>query len=1641
MVRLGRSRRLGALVGLALAIATLIQFGVSGPVLAASQVDPGESSSSTAQTNFSRTTQSTGLLNSTVTSIDSRGAHNCLVVSGAAKCWGNNFFATLGDGTSTDRVTPVQVSGLTDNVVAVTAGGIHSCALLASGGVKCWGDNRDGQLGDGTTQNRATPVQVVGLESGVKQIVASGYSFTCAILISGAAQCWGDNSWGQLGDGTKTQRSTPVQVKGLTSGVLEISTFGPFACALTSARAVQCWGAQFDSSTPVQVPGWTSGVAHVSAGNGHLCALMQAGDVQCWGDNAAGGLGDGTTTSRYLPVQVFGLSSGVASISSGADRSCALLNSGAVQCWGVNDFGQMGDGTTINRLTPIQVTGLTGGVQSIAVGGQHSCALLTSGSIKCWGGNWSGQLGSGVPTDYSVTPIDLAWSTFAATPTPQITGPVQADLSVGSSAGTWEPMPDSISYSWESGTTADGPFSPIPGAAGDSLTPAPALVGSFVRVTVVAVKAGLASISRSSTAIEVKAGGTFPQELRPTITGTQQPGSQLTALPGNWPTATTFTYQWMKSTSLLPALVPISGATSPTYTIPSTAPLGDRYTVRLVARKTGYVPVTRDSETSGNSFRSVPIPTISGTMTVGSVLTVNQGMWLADTGNQADSFEIQWFAGNQIIPLATGRQYTLTTAEFGDKVRVEVTGIEANWGRTSRSSALTSTVLAGTNQIATVSLQYGSLTPGNEIKAIIDGFTDARTIQWFRGTTRISGADADTYVIASADVGSRINVTVTEATFGFVPITKNAVTPTAITSNLFVATPVPNIVGDASIGSTLSVDTPEWTPAVDTLTYQWLRNGLAIPGAIDAEYVLVASDVDKTISVTVTGEKVGYTSVSKTSQSTDPVTGYTWDSEPASADIVVTGTYKVGEQLVAATPTWGPSQATTVSYQWFRGIDPISNATAASYVLTPADKGYYVTVKMTARHLGYSESLVQSPGFGTIGVVQPGTFEAPLPLITGNFSVGGTLTANAPAVSGVSTTVAYQWQRNGVDILNATARTYVIAAADLGAFISVKVLYSASGYVPANNLVVGSKSVSAKFVPPTAAQLITGGTAPKVGQTLTATEGTWTPTPASYNYVWKIAITATGTYTNIPDATARTYVVKPADVGKFIKVEFAGVKANYDLSPQLSAATGVVGLGTMGTVPTPTVSGTKVVGDTVTANEGSWPVLPDSFTYVWKRGTTTISGAAGKMYVLQPADRGQSITVLVTGLRAGFTSATSAPSAAFTGVVAPFTTAQVPTIVLVSGDGDGVKVGTGLRAFPGTWSPAPAFTYVWKRNGVAISGATASTYTAVAADLGAAITVAVTGTLSTYVTTTKESAATANVAKGVLGSGTTPSITGNAVTGATLTAVPGTWGPVQDSFTYQWTVGDTPVAAPLGSGATYVVQLADLGKSVTVTVTAKKAGYDDMSKTSLATALVTLPLIATAPTPTITPTTALKVGATLTANPGAIPAGATVKGYQWSRGTGSTAATAVYANIPDATLSSYVLTGTDLAKFLKVTVIWSKAGNADTPKLSAATIAIAGGTFATSPAPVPTITGTLTVGETLTANSGTWSPTPDSFIYTWWSATSAGGTYTAISGASGRTYVLKATDRSKFIKVEVKAVKTGYTTSIAFRSAATTVIN
>lgn len=280
-------------------------------------------------------------------------SHKCeLTQAGAVRCWGGNVYGELGNGTTVGSQTPVDVIGFgvegplltptptqtpTANAVPklfndkprkLAVGGWHSCVVTNGGSIKCWGYNGLGQLGTGNRNDQGEPSTVVGLQSNVVMASLGGWH-TCAVTSDGAVKCWGDNRSGQLGNGE----------------------------SCTSCLNL------FSRETPVDVTGLSSGVVAIASGGAYNCAVTNSGGVKCWGANGEGQLGDGTTDHRTEPVDVAGLGSGVVGIAIYGATSCAVTSVGGVKCWGANSNGQLGDGTATERLTPVDVNGLSSGLR------------------------------------------------------------------------------------------------------------------------------------------------------------------------------------------------------------------------------------------------------------------------------------------------------------------------------------------------------------------------------------------------------------------------------------------------------------------------------------------------------------------------------------------------------------------------------------------------------------------------------------------------------------------------------------------------------------------------------------------------------------------------------------------------------------------------------------------------------------------------------------------------------------------------------------------------------------------------------------------------------------------------------------------------------------------------------------------------------------------------------------------------------------------------------------------------------------------------------------------------------------------------------------------------------------------------------
>ena len=417
------------------------------------------------------------------------GDHTCAVVSsGAAYCWGTGTNGQRGDASTVALAsTPVQVLGVDgvgvlEGVARVTAGKEHTCAVKTDGTAYCWGKNTYGYLGDNSQTQRTTPVQVVGVgASGYLTSVMdvrAGSGHSCAVKTDGTAYCWGYSSYGAIGDGSTDYRLAPVVTFDALQpidifGVSEIDGGGDMSCALKTDGVVFCWGegsfgalgdnAATQRDVPVQVhgvadSGYLSGVSAISVGDQHVCALKTDGTVFCWGDNTNGQLGDNTTTQRNVPVQVHGVAdsgylSGVSSISAGHRHTCAVKTDGTVFCWGIAGNGELGNASIVTpQKTPVQVVDVGGsgtltGVSSVSAGYRSTCAVKTDGTAYCWGANTNGKLGDGSTTQRT-SPVQV----HGVGDVGYLTGVSQIELALGQGGHTCAVKTDGTVFCWGLGS-------------------------------------------------------------------------------------------------------------------------------------------------------------------------------------------------------------------------------------------------------------------------------------------------------------------------------------------------------------------------------------------------------------------------------------------------------------------------------------------------------------------------------------------------------------------------------------------------------------------------------------------------------------------------------------------------------------------------------------------------------------------------------------------------------------------------------------------------------------------------------------------------------------------------------------------------------------------------------------------------------------------------------------------------------------------------------------------------------------------------------------------------------------------------------------------------------------------------------------
>ncbi|KQO98193.1 hypothetical protein [Leifsonia sp. Leaf264] len=956
---------------------------------------------------------------------------------------------------------------------------------------------------------------------------------------------------------------------------------------------------------------------------------------------------------------------------------------------------------------------------------------------------------------------------------PTITGVTSPDQLLTANPGAgWTPSATSYTYQWLRNGSAIG------GASAKTFTPSASDLGAQITVAVTSLKSGYTTRTLTSAPVTIVPLPSISGTSLPSITGTLQVGGVLTALNGSdWtPTPSSFTYRWFRDGAL------IAGATGKTYTL-TADDAGAYFTVEVTGSRAGYVSAKWTSSPAGPvaelpTFIGDDLPTVTGERKVGQVLAATPAKTWVPTPS---SYTYQWLRNGQPIAGATGTSYKLVDADIDQDVTVAVTAVKIGLKNRTWASA-DGTPVVGYPQFTGDSLPTvtGTRQPGYSLTSVVGAgwapTPTTTTVQWLRNGSPIAGATGTIYKVTDQDVGTNLSVAITYARSSYTNRTWTSHDDVIVASlATFTGDTKPSIRGSRQVGQTLIAGPgTDWAPAPTSYKYQWLRDGVAITGATAISYKQVAADINHVITVSVTAARAN-------------LKDRTWTADGdvrTVADNVFSGENLPtveGDRLVGVTLTgkaasgWTPAP-TTVTYQWLRDGQPIPGATKLTYLQTSADAGHQVTLAATAKKVGMIDRTWASENAGPT-------------LSSGQFTGDAKASLSAAPRSGVSVSTVfgsdwapkpdsytYTWSVNGVVIANAASKSYTPKVADLGKSLTVAVTVHRLGYEDRTYTSAGQAITQPDFVGGAGAK-ITG--TPQVTKSLKAKVPTGVLPAPSFRFQWFANGVA------IPRATAESYLLTDAEIGKFVSVKISAVKTGYatrtwtvqvavpiadynqfvgddvpwfsfdDISDDEGFGQGDaeadldengngdgwsdgkwVGPDGSGGYPGTegrggTITGDFVVGQRIWANPSlTWVPKPTGYKYQWFRNGVLVPKATARSYLLKAADEGATITVSITGSRKDYRPRTwlSLPSP----VIKPMPTFTGTAGATILGT---VAVGNILRVQNGAdWKPLPAMVkYRWIRDDKVVLS-TAATFKPRVADIGHTISVEATGVTAGYVT-------------------------------------------------------------------------------------------------------------------------------------------------------------------------------------------------------------------------------------------------------------------------------------------------------------------
>ena len=686
---------------------------------------------------------------------------------------------------SLENPQPANAAAVT-GFTHVETNGNYSCATKSDATVWCWGLNSSGQLGDGTTTNRSRPVQVVDLTDVIG--LETGYEYACAVKSDATAWCWGSNSVGQLGDGTTTNRNRPVQVSNLT-GVSQVSTAYGHACAVKSNGSVWCWGWNIygmlgsgyaASNVPVVVPG-ISTATQIRAGSWHSCALLSNGTMNCWGYRF-------TDSAGLTGITLLSASKG--------QHMCVIASDQVMKCWGMNDHGQLGINNTTDQTSPTTVPGFEGAI-SVSSNNHNTCAVKSDGTPWCWGWNAFGQVG--VPFADQNVPVAVN----------EVTGVAQISAGYTHSCAL---LTNTTVKCWGDNRS---------GQLGDGTTNSSATAVSVMApASALATPTSVAATATTSTpkSIDVSWGAS---------TGASSYSVKLYNAAGS---------------SLLATKTSVTGI-STTLTTATYGSLADntsyKVTVTAVGDATNSLDSPESSQASVTTNLVAATPLISSQPAAAS-RTYGQSVIFSVTASVSDAgtLSYQWLKGGNAISSATSRTYSMNSLELSDAASYSVRVTNAVAGGISSSATSTAVALTVTKSAQDpVTLTSTAGTYGTDITLVATGGTGGGALSYAVTSTGTAGCSLSNGNVLSATTPGTCTVTATRATStNYLAESSTATTVTFARQNQE-ALGVSSVTGDIYTGIIVSSSGGSGTGAVSYGVTTGTANCALTSGVVTARTV------------------------------------------------------------------------------------------------------------------------------------------------------------------------------------------------------------------------------------------------------------------------------------------------------------------------------------------------------------------------------------------------------------------------------------------------------------------------------------------------------------------------------------------------------------------------------------------------------------------------------------------------------------------------------------------------------------------------------------------------------------------------------------------------------------------------------------